>query len=191
MRPSRLVACLSASLILGFAAPTFAQYQQPYPQQPYPQQPYPQQQYGTPQYGGSPQQGYGGYQAPPPQPPSTPRSTPLEIGYLYVTAATWGVGTGIWIDAEAGVEDPGLRFIAPIILGAAAPAAVFFLDRPPMPRGLPSAIATGMLIGAGEGMGISGYQYAHAKKQDEWGFTGFARAEFIGATVGGAVGGVS
>ncbi|WP_437658223.1 hypothetical protein [Sorangium sp. So ce1182] len=150
-------------------------------------------QYGAPPYGG--QQGgayggpYGGYTYPPPQQKKTqPKSTPLEVGYLYATSVAYGVGTGIWFDAVAGIDDPGVQFIAPAVLGVAAPVGVYFLDQPPMPRGLPSAIATGMVIGAGEGLGIASYQYVSARKGKEWGFLGLATSEVIGSTVGGAAG---
>ncbi|KYF90466.1 hypothetical protein [Sorangium sp. So ce388] len=154
-------------------------------------------QYGAPPYGG--QQGgayggqyggaYGGYAYPPPQQKKTqPKSTPLEVGYLYATSVAYGVGTGIWFDAVAGIDDPGVQFIAPAVLGVAAPVGVYFLDQPPMPRGLPSAIATGMVIGAGEGLGIASYQYVSARKGKEWGFLGLATSEVIGSTVGGAAG---
>lgn len=152
-------------------------------------------QYNAPYGGqyGQPPGPYGGYTYPPPAAPpprssSQPKSTPLEVGYLYVTSAAFGVGTGIWIDAIAGIEDPGLRLIAPAVLGVAAPIGVYFLDSPPMPRGLPSAIATGMIVGAGEGLGVASYQYVTAKKGEEWGFVGLATSEVIGATVGGAAG---
>ncbi|WP_437925849.1 hypothetical protein WMF37_43435 [Sorangium sp. So ce291] len=154
-------------------------------------------QYGAPPYGG--QQGgayggqyggaYGGYAYPPPQQKKTqPKSTPLEVGYLYATSVAYGVGTGIWFDAVAGIDDPGVQFIAPAVLGVAAPVGVYFLDQPPMPRGMPSAIATGMVIGAGEGLGIASYQYVSARKGKEWGFLGLATSEVIGSTVGGAAG---
>jgi hypothetical protein len=110
------------------------------------------------------------------------------VGYLYVTAGVYGVGTGIWFDALAGIEDPGPALIAPAILGVAAPIGVYFLDTPPMKEGMPSAIATGMLIGGGEGLGVASYQFVTADKEDEWGFLGLATAEFIGATAGGAAG---
>jgi hypothetical protein len=143
-------------------------------------------QYGP--YGGQ----YGGQyypQAPPPPPRSfRPKSTALEIGYLYVTAAAYGVGTGIWFDALAGIDDPGLQFIAPGVLGVAAPVGVFFLDSPPMPRGMPSAIATGMIVGAGEGLGVASYQFVTARSENEWPFLGLASSEVIGSTVGGAAG---
>jgi hypothetical protein len=133
---------------------------------------------------------------------------------LYVTATMYGAGVGIWIDAEAfpeGEVDPGLALIAPIVLGAAAPATVWAIDtyafRRGMPEGMPSAIAAGLLIGAGEGLGIAGFQWVTADCPrdhydidagevvppeddfcDEWGFRGLARAEVVGATVGGAAG---
>jgi hypothetical protein len=128
---------------------------------------------------------------PPPYIPAARSSEPasaLEIGSLYGFSAGYGVGTGIWLDAELGIEDPGMRFLPPVILGLAAPVAVFFLDRPRMPRGMPAAISMGMAIGAGEGIGIASYQFVTAKQGDGWGFHGFSRAVFIGSTAGTALG---
>lgn len=186
--------------------------QQPgaYPQQPgaYPQQPgaYPQP-YGQPQpgygqqpyapYGQQPQQPGYGYQ---PYAPQQPRiRTGLEIGYLYGVAIAYGAGVGIWIDSEAygGTNsagqakkiDPGISLIAPILLGAAAPLGVFLADRRPMREGLPSAIASGLVIGAGEGLVISTFGDAKGPQGAAgWGFRGLARAEVIGSTIGGAGG---
>lgn len=182
----------AALVVLGLTATASAQYGVPAP---YPQP------YAPPPAGyGAPPPGYGqpGYGAPPgyayppppaPPAPSTQRATALEMGSLYVTATGYGVGTGIWIDAIAGIGDPGLRFIFPGIFGVAAPVTVFVLDRySPMKRGMPSAIATGMLIGAGEGLGIASFQFVSADEADVWGFTGLATAEFVGATLGGAAG---
>ncbi|AKT43408.1 hypothetical protein [Chondromyces crocatus] len=195
----RSLAGLAAALVVSTFLGT-ADAQQPYggyPQQPYggypQQQPYggyPQQQpYGGGGYG-YPQQPYGGGYGYPQQPVSTgrPRSTGLEIGYLYATATAYGVGTGIWVDALFGIENPGLALIAPGILGVAAPVLVFIADRPRMPEGLPSAIATGMLIGAAEGLGVASYQWMSADKKNEWPFLGLATSEFIGGTVGGVAG---
>ncbi len=166
-------------------------------QQPVPYgQPQPQGQYGQPNYGQG-QYGQPNYGQPGQNTPYTPyaapkkkrnRSTPLEIGYLYTVATAYGVGMGIWIDAEAQIDDPGLRFIPPILTGVAAPVGVYFLDTPPMPKGLPSAIATGMLLGGAEGLGISTYQSVNALPGNEWTFRAFARAEMIGTTLGGAAG---
>lgn len=171
MRFAALLGVLSALAVTAAASPASAQYGG-----------YGGYSGGYSGYGGG---SYGGYA---PVAPSEPRSTALEIGYLYTTAATYGVGVGIWFDAEVGIEDPGLRFIAPAVLGVGMPIGVYFLDSPPMPRGMPSAIATGMIIGAGEGLGIVSYQHVTATAKNEWSFTALARAEVIGGLLGGAAG---
>jgi hypothetical protein len=135
---------------------------------------------------GLPQQQPAPYYNPQPSYSTTQEASDIELGTLYAMAAGYGVGTGIWIDAEAGIDDPGLKFLAPAILGVGAPVGVFLLNRPRMPRGMPAAIAAGMAIGAGEGAGIASYQFVHASEADAWGFKGFARSVFIGST-GGAV----
>jgi hypothetical protein len=179
MRPRTLLSLASALLVSSLAAAASAQYGAP----PYGAPPYGAPPYGAPPYG-APQYGY----PPPPQQSSRPKSTALEVGYLYATAAAYGVGTGIWFDALVGIDDPGLQFIAPGVLGVAAPVGVFLLDSPPMPRGMPSAIATGMIIGAGEGLGVASYQFVSARSENEWPFLGLASAEVIGSTLGGAAG---
>lgn len=139
--------------------------------------------YGGPQPYGQPGYGYG----PPPQQPQI--RTRLEIGYLYGVAIAYGAGVGIWVDAEAYAgkkPDPGISLIAPLLFGAAMPVGVFLADRKPMRAGLPSAIASGLVIGAGEGLVISTFGDAHATAG--WGFRGLARSEVIGATLGGAGG---
>jgi hypothetical protein len=136
----------------------------------------------TPAYpaGYAPQYGYSGS--------SSKTRTSFEIGTLYGTAVLYGVGVGIWIGAEAGIDDPGLFLIAPAVLGVAAPAAVYAIDRPALRRGVPAAIAAGAVIGAGEGIGIASLQFVTARSEDAWGFRGLARATAIGATVGAAGG---
>jgi hypothetical protein len=126
------------------------------------------------------------YMNPAPPYSTSQEASDLELGTLYGMAAGYGVGTGIWIDAELTIDDPGLKFLAPAILGVGGPVGVFFLNRPRMPRGMPAAISVGMAIGAGEGAGIASYQFVHASEQDAWGFRGFARSVFIGST-GGAI----
>ncbi len=114
--------------------------------------------------------------------------TSLELGVLYGVAGAYGAGIGVWLSTEVGFEDPALFLIPPAILGVGAPVGVYFMDRPRFKRGAPAAIATGALIGAGEGLGIWGYQVVRARKEDEWGFRGLARAEAIGSTLGAAGG---
>jgi hypothetical protein len=122
------------------------------------------------------------------QPTPVRERTPLELGVLYGTAGAYGFGMGVWLSTEIGFDDPALFLIPPAVLGVAGPVGVYFFDRPKLKRGLPAAVATGALIGAGEGLGIWGYQVVSAKEEDEWGFRGLARAEAIGSTLGAAGG---
>lgn len=182
MRSRALLGALSALLVSAVSATASAQFN-PYQPQPQP----------GPYTTGYPQP-YPGYAPQTPQQPYVPskvRSTPLEIGYLYITAASWGVATGIWIDAMAEVKEPAVAGIAPVVFGAAAPAAVFIADRPPMQRGLPSAIATGIILGTGEGLNISLLQHVASDEADEWAFKGIMSAQTLGSVVGGVAGGVS
>lgn len=131
----------------------------------------------------------GGYSAP--YAPSAPaRRSGVEISLLYATAVVYGVGVGIWLDAELGVDDPAVFMIAPAVLGVAAPVGVYVLDTPTMRRGLAGAITAGALVGAGEGIGLSSYQFVTANEHDAWGFRGLARATALGATLGAAGGAV-
>lgn len=171
-------AALSAQALLASnAAAQFPQQQQQQAQFPQQQAQFPQQQF--------PQQQF-------PQQQQLPRErTSLEIGALYGVSAAYGVGMGVWVSSEAGIEDPGLFLIPPAILGVGGPVGVFLFDRLAKPkRGVPAAIATGTLIGAGEGLGIWSYQHVTSKKEDEWSFNALARSEAIGSTLG-AAGGVA
>ena len=209
MGTSRLLglAAALAATALGTVAAAQQPYPQPYPQQPYPQQPYPQQPYPQQPYQPYPQQPYQPYPQQPYAPTGRPVSSPLEIGFLYATAAAWGVGTGIWIDAEISAAtkkdiDPAAAIIAPAILGVGAPLGVFAADRiprSPMSAGLPSAIAGGMIIGAAEGFGVWGQTMvtnacdssaAPIGCTGQPGFAELGRAVFIGSTLGGVAGGV-
>ena len=169
MRSVILATCIvgAASSWAGRAS---AQQQFPQQQQQFPQQQFPQQQF--------------------PQPQLPRERTSLEIGALYGVSAAYGVGMGVWLSTEIGLDDPALFLIAPAVLGVGGPVGVYLFDRTGPKRGVPAAIATGTLIGAGEGLGIWSYQHVTANKEDEWGFRGLARAEAIGSTLG-AAGGVA
>ncbi len=174
--------------ILAASSGAFAQYTYPpytppptYPPYTAPPPTYP------PPY--TPPPAYPPYTPPPPTSSEPPISTKLEIGYLYGAATTWGVGTGIWIDSEFRIDDPGVQFVMPAIFGVAAPIGVYVWDRrAPMPEGMPSAIATGMVIGGGEAMGIASYSFVSRNQTDAITFRGLARTEWIGSTLGGAAG---
>jgi hypothetical protein len=121
-------------------------------------------------------------------PPVSHTRSGTEITVLYATSAIYGVGLGVWVGSEAHIKDPGLFLVAPAILGVAGPVGVYLLDNPSMPRGMPGAIASGLVIGAGEGIGIASYQFVSSSSEKAWGFRGLSRSTVIGATLGGAGG---
>jgi hypothetical protein len=121
-------------------------------------------------------------------PPVSRTRSGTEITVLYAASAVYGVGLGVWIGSEAHIKDPGLFLVAPAILGVAGPVGVYLLDNPAMPRGMPGAIASGLVIGAGEGIGIASYQFVSTGSEKAWGFRGLSRSTVIGATLGGAGG---
>ena len=111
-----------------------------------------------------------------------------EMTFLYTTSVVYGVGVGIEFSAEAGIKDPGLFLIAPALLGIAAPIGAYALDQPTMHRGVPTAVSVGLLLGAGEGLGIAGTQMVVASSANAWKFRGLSRASALGATLGGVGG---
>ena len=141
---------------------------QPYPPQAYPQpqpQPYPALPSPAPAPVSAPQPGpvYVPPPAPyypPARPPPSPYRTANEMAFLYGIGAAYGVGTGIWLDALGHLSDPGLAVLAPLLLGAAAPVGIYVWDQQAQfDRGVPSSIATGLLLGGVEGVAISGLQW--------------------------------
>jgi hypothetical protein len=119
-------------------------------------------------------------------PPRSRSASSLESATLYGASALYGVGMGIWIDAEVGFDDPALLLIPPSLLGVGVPIVAYALNHPTLPRGVPGAIATGLVIGAGEGLGIASLQMVTSEQP--WGFHGMARAMAIGSTAGGVAG---
>jgi hypothetical protein len=151
-------------------------------------------QYPPPGYNPMPPPGYPPYgQPPPPSTGSSPddKRSGNEMLFLYGASIGYGVGTGIWIDALGKVSDPGVAFIAPLLLGGAAPVGVYFADNyAKFHRGVPSSIATGLALGALEGMAISGtqWQYTDHNGPNTWSFATQTTVTWLMAT-GGAVGG--
>lgn len=181
----------------GYGQPGQPGYGQPgYGQPGYGQPGYGQPGYGQPGYGqpGYGQPGYGqyGYGAAPPQ---KVKSTPLEIGFLYGTSAVWGGATGLWIDGEAHFFEPnrGYSVLPPVLFGVAAPMGVLIADYAThvMPRGLPSAIASGIILGGVAGLGVAGTaKTAKGNWRFHDDFGDLMLGEFIGSTAGGVLGGV-
>lgn len=107
----------------------------------------------------------------------------FESGTLYLTSALYGIGIGVWLDAELELEDPAQILIPPTLLGVAAPVTAYILNHPTLPRGLPGAVAAGLVIGAGQGLGVASLQMMTS--DDPWGAAGLSRAVAIGSTLGG------
>lgn len=120
---------------------------------------------------------------------SAPRSrsaSSAESATLYGATFAYGIGMGIWLDAELGLDDPALLLIPPTLLGVAVPITAYALNHPALPRGVPGAIAAGLVIGAGEGLGIASVQMVTSDQP--WGFRGLGRSMAIGSTAGGVAG---
>lgn len=78
-----------------------------------------------------------------------------EAVALYTSGFLYGVGTGVWIDALASVDDARVGVWVPLLLGAAGIGAAYLLDNPTHIRpGRASAINTGMLLGVVAGAGV-------------------------------------
>ncbi len=192
MNRRSLLALAGTIALLAPANEAAAQYPQQYPPQPYPQQ-YPPQQYPPQQYPPQyppqqyPPQQYPQY--PPPQQGRNARRGDGELAFLLGTSAAYGVGTGIAIDFMANVKDPGLAVIAPIGLGLAVPGALFAVDfYQPFHSGVPASISTGLLLGAVEGIAISGTQWQLSSKDKQWGVGGYGALTFVMSTAGGVGG---
>ncbi len=144
--------------------------------------------YGQPGYG---QPGYGqpGGYYPPPPPEKDPDSTELEVGYLYGTSIVWGVASGVLLDYALELEG-AVTIVPPLVLGIAAPVAVFIVDRlyDPMPRGLPSSIATGSWVFGGLGLGITGTIGATSRSDTDDDFMVAAVGTFAGSVLGAGAG---
>jgi hypothetical protein len=190
--------------------PTYPQQGYP-PPQTYPQQPYPQQQLPPPGYQQPPPPGYQQQVAPPgyaqmppppgymPPPPAQPLAPPVpdgkrdqgEMMALYTTSILWGVGSGIWIDGLANISDPAIGSITPLVLGAAAPIAMYVWDNyDNFDRGVPSSIATGLTLGAIEGIAISGTQWQNTGNggPNTWNFQTQSSMTWALSTAGGVGG---
>jgi hypothetical protein len=115
------------------------------------------------------------------------------MAFLYGVGLAYGVGTGVWIDALGNINDPGIAVIAPVAFGAAVPVATYLWDNSAeFERGVPSSIGTGMVLGALEGVAISGLQWQFTGgingDSNQWKFSTQTTLTFLTAT-GGGVGG--
>ncbi|HSY24966.1 MAG TPA: hypothetical protein VK841_22735 [Polyangiaceae bacterium] len=199
----------------GQPAQPYPQPAQPYPPpaQPYPPpaqpapypppaQPYPPPAQAYPQAAPPPQYPQPVYvqPQPAPYPPPQPMFQPPprnryrsanEMAFLYGTSAIYGVGTGVWIDSLAGTSDPGIAVLAPVAFGAAVPIGLYLWDQyDEFDRAVPSTIATGLLLGAVEGVAIDGLQWQLTGNggPNSWNFKTNTSVVFLTTTVGGVGG---
>jgi hypothetical protein len=110
------------------------------------------------------------------------------MAFLYGTGIAYGVGSGVWIDALAKEGDPGIAFIAPAAFGAGVPIGLYVWDQvDEFDRGVPSTIATGLLLGGVEGVAISGLQWQSTGNGGprSWDFRSWTTITFVTATAGG------
>jgi hypothetical protein len=113
------------------------------------------------------------------------------MSYLYWTSALYGIGLGVWIDSLAKTGDPGIAVIAPAAFGAAVPVGFYVWDDvDPFDRGVPSSIATGLLLGGVEGLAIAGLQWQLTGNggADSWNFRTETSVTALAATLGGVGG---
>jgi hypothetical protein len=111
--------------------------------------------------------------------------------FLYITSGLYGIGTGIWLDTVFKLDEPASAAIMPIAFGAAAPIGVLIWDENagPLHRGVPSSIATGLVLGGVEGIAISGVQWqATHEDNKDWPVSTQTTITFLTATGGGVAG---
>jgi hypothetical protein len=142
-----------------------------------------------------------------------------ELVFLYATSAAYGLTMGAWIDTLgpcspnnkainpktgtlSNVCDAGAAVVAPLLIGTAIPLAFFLWDNfyhggpgkgGGMHKGVPSSIGTGIIVGALEGLGVAGANYAVTSPggptdTNRWGSDGIMTSVFVGATLGGIAG---
>jgi hypothetical protein len=113
------------------------------------------------------------------------------MSYLLGVGIGYGIGAGIWVDALGRTNDPGIAVLAPAALGAGVPIALYAWDQAdPFDRGVPSAMATGLLLGAVEGIAIDGLQWQMTGNGGPrtWDFSTQASVTMLTATAGGVGG---
>lgn len=109
--------------------------------------------------------------------------------FMYGTGVGYGVGTGIWIDLLAKTTDPGIAIIAPITLGALVPVGMAIWDYAGrIHRAVPASVGTGLMLGAMEGLAISGTQWQLTGPDKQWGLNTYATLTWAASTVGGVGG---
>lgn len=122
---------------------------------------------------------------------SEDRRTSTEMAQLYVAAAAYGIGTGLWLAVQTEPESVAAVTLPTLALGVAAPVGVYLLDDHSTLRyGTPTAILSGLTVGLTQGALWTTYYQAQARAEDE--FTGrtMATLVWLPTTLGAVAGGV-
>lgn len=118
---------------------------------------------------------------------TTPQSRDgLEAASVYTSAILLGVGTGVWIDAMAEIDDVRAAVIAPLLLGGVGAGALYLGERlnGPLRRGRGTAMSNGVLLGA-----LAGTLFgAWGGSQEDWSGRAIASTVWGGAVLGLGVG---
>jgi hypothetical protein len=124
--------------------------------------------------------------------PGRPRATKGEMWLLYASSFLYGVGTGAWYLLQAEPEEALTATLPFAGLTGAPVLAVALVDNyRPFRRGVPQGISAGLYMGLGQGLWVSAYQHARAKRVGgtPWDGAEIASALWGGATLGGVLGG--
>jgi hypothetical protein len=150
-----------------------------------------------------------------PPPKNSLRRDDGEMAFLIATSAAFGITTGAWIDTLSLCSpnnkkknadgttfidpktggpvnecDPAGAIVSPLLFGTLFPLGFFLWDnfyKGGIHRGVPSSISTGMIIGALEGLGVAGANFAIAgdTSGNRWGSDGIMTSVWIGTALGG------
>ncbi len=93
-----------------------------------------------------------------PPPPATPDGSRsgAEAFSLYSTLFLYGVGTGIYVDVMAEIDDVRAAVWVPILLAGAGIGAAYYLDHPrPLRTGRGYGLSTGLTLGFAAGIALA------------------------------------
>jgi hypothetical protein len=117
-----------------------------------------------------------------------------ELSILYTTAFLYGFGTSGWLTLQIKPQSFPAAVLPFLALTTASVGGVAIADRyRPLRLGVPQAISTGLYLGVGEGIWLTGYQHSQATRtgdseEGQWRAETVATLLWTGGTVGAATG---
>jgi hypothetical protein len=123
-------------------------------------------------------------------PSPTERSTD-EIAQLYLNTLTYGVGTGLWIDAHTQASSAAGVILPMLALTGGAVATVAALDiGHPLRYGVPQSAVSGLYLGLEEGILLSLWNELQDDSSTHWSGTTVADVIWVTSTLGLVGGGL-